>query len=167
MRRRARVRSRPTPAWTPALVRRFFGEKEELFTEVASAAIGPSSVVTAVTTGPLDQAEERLIRHYLALLGTVDQPGPLLGVIRSAVTSEHAAHVLLRFLAERILGRIAEALHTSQGELRAAPAGSHLVRVAVARYAVKLAPPTAADDDCLAGWIGPVLQHYLTGEVQP
>jgi len=91
----------------PALVRRFFGGKEELFTEVASAAIDPSSVVTAVTTGPLDQAGERLIRHYLALLGTVDQPGPLLGVIRSAVTSDHAAHVLRRFLAERILGRIA------------------------------------------------------------
>ena len=34
----------------PALVRRFFGGKEELFTEVASAAIDPSSVVTAVTT---------------------------------------------------------------------------------------------------------------------
>src|SRR5215472_6535889 len=150
----------------PALVRRFFGGKEELFTEVASAAIDPSSVVTAVTTGPLDQAGERLIRHYLALLGTVDQPGPLLGVIRSAVTSEHAAHVLRRLLAERILGRVAEALHTGQGELRAALAASQLVGVAVARYAVKLAPLTAADDDCIAGWIAPVLQHYLTGEVQ-
>jgi len=51
--------------------------------------------------------------------------------------------------------------------LRAALAGSQLVGVAVARYAVKLAPLTAADDDCLAGWIGPVLQYYLTGEVQP
>jgi len=59
----------------PALVRRFFGGKEELFTEVASAAIDPSSVVTAVTTGALDQAGERLIRHYLALLGCPETVG--------------------------------------------------------------------------------------------
>jgi AcrR family transcriptional regulator len=37
----------------PALVRRFFGGKEELFTEVASALIDPDS---AMADGPVDQA---------------------------------------------------------------------------------------------------------------
>ena len=40
---------------------------------------------------------------------------------------------------------------------------SQLVGLAVARYAVRLAPLTAADADELVRWAGPVLQYYLTG----
>jgi AcrR family transcriptional regulator len=151
----------------PALVRRFFGGKEELFTEVASSVIDPVKAVAAVTDGPADQAGERMLRHFLALLGDVQQPGPLLALVRSAVTSEHAAHALRTFLAEQVLGRIAEALHADQADLRAALAASQLVGIAVSRYAVRLAPLTAAGDDQIVGWVGPVLQHYLTGDAPP
>jgi AcrR family transcriptional regulator len=148
----------------PALVRRFFGGKEELFTAVASALIDPESALTAVADGPLDQAGERLLRYFLALLGDVRRPGPLLGLVRSAVTSEHAADVLRRFLAERVLGGIATRLRADHRELRAALVASQLVGIAVARYAVRLAPLAAADTDELAGWVAPVLQYYLTRE---
>jgi len=151
----------------PALVRRFFGGKEELFTEVAAALIDPGRIVTAVATGPADQAGERLLRYFLALLGDVQQPGPLLGVVRSAVTSEQAAHALRIFLAQRVLGGIAEALHIDQGEVRAALAASQLVGIAVSRYAVRLPSLAAADDEQVIGWVAPVLQHYLTGDLQP
>jgi len=151
----------------PALVRRFFGGKEELFTEVAAALIDPDRVVTAVAAGAADQAGERLLRYFLALLGDVQQPGPLLGVVRSAVTSEQAAHALRIFLAQRVLGGIAEALHIDQGEVRAALAASQLVGIAVSRYAVRLPSLAAADDEQVIGWVAPVLQHYLTGDLQP
>jgi AcrR family transcriptional regulator len=149
----------------PALVRRFFGGKEELFTEVASAVIDPDKTVAAVTAGPADRAGERLIRHVLGLLGDVRQPGPLLGLIRSAVSSEHAARVLRSFLAGRVLGRIAAALNVDQGDVRAALAASQLVGIAISRYAVQLAPLAAADDEQMVGWVAPVVQHYLTGEI--
>jgi len=151
----------------PALVRRFFGGKEELFTEVAAALIDPDRVMTAVAAGATDQAGERLLRYFLALLGDVQQPGPLLGVVRSAVTSEQAAHALRIFLAQRVLGGIAEALHIDQGEVRAALAASQLVGIAVSRYAVRLPSLAAADDEQVIGWVAPVLQHYLTGDLQP
>jgi AcrR family transcriptional regulator len=148
----------------PALVRRFFGGKEELFTAVASALIDPGSAVTIVANGPADQAGERLLRYFLALLGDVQRPGPLLGLIRSAVTSEHAAQLMRTFLDRTIVAGIAEALHADQGELRAALVASQLVGIAVTRYAVRLSPLTAADDDQLVGWVAPILQHYLTGD---
>ena len=151
----------------PALVRRFFGGKEELFTEVAAALIDPDRVVTAVAAGATDQAGERLLRYFLALLGDVQQPGPLLGVVRSAVTSEQAAHALRIFLAQRVLGGIAEALHIDQGEVRAALAASQLVGIAVSRYAVRLPSLAAADAEQVIGWVAPGLQHYLTGDLQP
>lgn len=148
----------------PALVRRFFGGKEELFAAVASALIDPGSALTIVASGPADQAGERLLRYFLALLGDVQRPSLLLGVIRSAVTSERAAQVMRTFLAGTVLAGIGEALHADQGELRAALAASQLVGIAATRYAVRLSPLTAADDDQLVGWVAPVLQYYLTGD---
>ena len=147
----------------PALVRRFFGGKEQLFTEVASALIDPERALAAVAEGPPSAAGERLLRYFLDLLGEVGQPGPYLGLVRCAVTSEHAAGLFRRFLAERVLGEIAARLDAGRPELRAALVASQLAGLAVARYAVRLAPLTAAGTDELVRWAGPVLQYYLTG----
>lgn len=147
----------------PALVRRFYGTKERLFTEVATVLIGPEAAVAAVVEGPPGQAGERLARYFLGLLGEVQRPGPLLGLIRSAVTSEHAAGVLREFLARRLHGAIAGALRADHAELRAALVASQLVGLAVTRYAVRLGPLAGAGADELARWAGPVLQFYLDG----
>jgi AcrR family transcriptional regulator len=148
----------------PALVRRFFGDKEHLFTEVASSVIDPVRALAAVAGGPPEAAGERLVRYFLGLLGDVAAPGPLLGLIRSAVTSAHAAGLLRQFLAERVLGEIAATLRATDPDLRAALVASQLVGLAVARYAVGLAPLAEAGTDELARWVGPVLQHYLTSK---
>jgi AcrR family transcriptional regulator len=146
----------------PALVRRFFGGKQQLFTEVASALIDPEQALAAVADGPAEAAGERLLRYFLGLLGDVRQPGPFLGLIRSAVTSPHAADLMRRFLAERVLGQIAAALRAGQPDLRAALVASQLVGLAVTRYAVRLDPLTAAGPSELVRLVAPVLQHYLT-----
>jgi AcrR family transcriptional regulator len=147
----------------PALVRRFFGSKEQLFTAVASALIDPERALAAVADGPVEAAGERLLRYFLSLLGDVSQPGPLLGLVRSAVTSEHAARLLRQFLAEGLLQDIASSLPSHRPGLGAALAASQLVGVAVARYAVRLPPLAAASTEELVGAIAPVLQYYLTG----
>jgi AcrR family transcriptional regulator len=147
----------------PALVRRFFGGKEQLFAEMATALIVPERAVPAVTEGAAEAAGERLLRYFLSLLGDVTHPGPLLGLIRSAVTSEHAAGLLRRLLAEQVLGEIAASLRSETAELSAALAASQLVGLAIARYAVRLDALATADPDDLVRWIAPVIQSYLTG----
>jgi AcrR family transcriptional regulator len=147
----------------PALVRRFFGGKEQLFTAVASALIDPRRALAAVAEGPAEAAGERLLRYFLSLLGDVSQPGPLLGLVRSAVTSEHAARVLREFLADGLLRDIAAFLDSEQPGLGAALAASQLVGLAVTRYAVQLPPLTAAGTEELVRTVAPVLQYYLTG----
>jgi hypothetical protein len=79
------------------------------------------------------------------------------------VTSEHAASLLHRFLADKVLSEIAATFGGDRPELRAALAASQLVSLAVARYAVQLGPRTAAHPDELVGWVAPVVQYYLTG----
>ena len=70
------------------------------------------------------------------------------------MTSEHAAGLFRRFLAERVLGEIAARLDADRPELRAALVASQLVGLAVARYAVRLAPLTAAGAGELVRWAG-------------
>ncbi len=147
----------------PALVRRFFGDKERLFTAVASALIDPERALAAVADGPPEGAGERLLRYFLSLLGDVSRPGPLLGLIRSAVTSDHAAGLLRRVLAEQVLREIAVSFPSPQPGLGAALAASQLVGLAVARYAVRLPPLTGAGTEDLVRAVAPVMHYYLTG----
>ncbi len=151
----------------PALIRRFFGGKQQLFTEVASAVIRPAEGLEATIAGPEAQLGERIARYFLGLLGTITEPGPILGLVRSAVTSEHAATLLRGFLAENVLGRIAANLRVDHPDLRSALAASQLVGMTVARHAVRLPPLADASQDDLARWIAPVLQHHLTGPAPP
>ena len=146
-----------------ALVRRFFGSKEQLFTEVATALIVPERALAAVAAGAPEAAGERLVRYFLSLLGEVSQPGPFLGVIRSAVVSEHAAGLLRRLLAEQVLGELAASFRSETADLGAALAASQLVGLAVARYAVRLDALAAADTEDLIPWVAPVIQSYLSG----
>ncbi len=147
----------------PALVRRFFGGKEQLFSEMAAALIVPERVLASVAEGEPEAAGERLLRYFLSLLGEVSCPGPFFGLIRSAVASEHAAALLRRLLAEQVLGKLAALLRSQTAELGAALAASQLVGLAIARYAVRLGPLATADTDDLVRWVGPVIQSYLTG----
>ena len=146
-----------------ALVRRFFGSKEQLFTEVATALIVPERALAAVAAGPPEAAGERLVRYFLSLLGDVSKPGPFLGLVRSAVDSEHAAALLRRLLADQVLGELAASFRSENAELGAALAASQLVGLAVARHAVRLDALAAAGTDELIAWVGPVVQSYLTG----
>lgn len=147
----------------PALVRRFFGGKEQLFSEMAAALIVPERALAAVADGPPEAAGERLLRYFLSLLGDVSSPGPFFGLVRSAVASEHAAGLLRRLLAEQVLGELAASFREETAELGAALAASQLVGLAIARYAVGLDALVAAGPDDLVRWVAPVIQSYLTG----
>ncbi|MEV4113814.1 TetR family transcriptional regulator [Nonomuraea sp. NPDC049695] len=147
----------------PALVRRFYGGKEQLFSAVVNSAFGPEQAVTMLLDGPRGKLGERLAAYVLDLLGDVQQPGPLLGLMRSAATSDHAAALIREFLANDMLGKLTQQLGVDQPELRAALAAGHLVGIAITRYAVRVDALVAADPDELIAWIAPALQRYLTG----
>jgi AcrR family transcriptional regulator len=147
----------------PALVRRFFGGKEQLFSAVVEAVFQPEQAVAMLLDGPRGKLGERLAGYVLCLLGDVDQPGPLLGLMRSAATNEHAAAQIRAFLANEMLGKVTQRFGTDRPELRAALAASQLVGLGIARYAVRVDALVAAEDGELIAWIAPTLQRYLTG----
>jgi Tetracyclin repressor-like, C-terminal domain len=118
-------------------------------------------VIPPLLAPGLDGLGARRVGFFLE---TWDSPSgsPLLGLIRSVVSSERAAEVLRDFVTREVLGRLAEALELDRPQLRASLAASQLVGLAMLRYVVKLEPLASAPPEAVAVWLGPTLQRYLT-----
>jgi AcrR family transcriptional regulator len=145
----------------PALVLHYFGSKEGVFRAAVNVPVDPTQFLPQVLEPGLDGLGERLVGFFLT---TWDSPAgsPLLGVIRSVVTSEMAAALMRDFVSREILSRIAEALELDRPQLRASLAASQLIGLAMLRYVVRVEPLASASPTDIAAWLGPTLQRYFT-----
>lgn len=151
----------------PALVHRFYGSKESLFAATLELPADPSVLLPALLADGTDQLGERVVRTFLAIWDATPGQGPMLALLRSAVSDEAAAGQLRDFLARVALGPLAKAAGKDQPELRAALAASQMLGLAVARYVLRLEPLAGSDVEDVATCIGPTIDRYLTGPLSP
>ncbi|WP_424213122.1 TetR family transcriptional regulator [Streptomyces sp. BI20] len=151
----------------PALVHHYFGTKEDLFAAAVETTIDPNLLVPAVLAGGPDGIGERLARQFLAVWENPTARTPLLAVIRSALTHEAAAAALRKLVLRRVLERVAADLDVPDPTLRAELAASHMVGIAVLRYALRMEPLASADPETLVALVAPTLQRYLTDPGDP
>jgi AcrR family transcriptional regulator len=152
----------------PALLRHFFGSKEGLFVAAMRLPATPGQLLAdlSVRAGRDRSAlGETLIRTVLGVWDTPEGRAAVLGLLRSAVSSEQAAGMLREFVRRAILGRIMAALDTPDAAYRTSLVASQIVGLAVTRYVVRLEPIASASQEDLVVAIGPTLQRYLTGEL--
>jgi AcrR family transcriptional regulator len=149
----------------PALVHYFFGAKTELFTAAMQLPINPAEVAEAVLAGERELIGQRLVGTFLAVWDHAANRDVFIGLIRSAVTEEHAAAMLREFAVREMFGRVAAALGTPDAELRASLAFSHLFGLALARYVLRIEPLASAPAALVAAAVGPAVQRYLTGDL--
>jgi AcrR family transcriptional regulator len=176
----------------PALVHHFFGSKEQLFVAAMRLPFAPGEMILAALApgaqAPGVSAGEQLIRTALRAWDDAAVRRTLLGLLRSALTSEQAARMLREFISETILGPVAQAARAdgtavagqgaaagsgagapggnADAEYRAAMVASQVLGLAVTRFVLALGPVASASPDDLAATIGPTLQRYLTGEIR-
>jgi len=150
----------------PALVRRFYGSKEQLLIAALSDAIGPSDRFAEVLTGDLETLGDQLIRYMLEIW---ERPGGdrqvLIGMIRAATTNARGARFLKDFIGGEILRRLEAKLDPREAQLRASLIGSQIVGLALYRYVLKVEPLASAPPEQLTTLAGPTLQRYLTGQI--
>ena len=152
----------------PALVHHFFGTKEHLFVEAMQLPIDPATFIPQLLEAGLDGLGERLARAILKITShpsTGAAGSPLVGLLRSVATHPEAARMLREFIGAAILDRVAAAIHVDRPQLRVALCGSQILGLLMAREVVGVPALVATDADELAAAYGPVLQHYLTGDL--
>jgi AcrR family transcriptional regulator len=149
----------------PALVHHYFGSKADLFAATLELPVDPAALVRGLLDGGPDDLGPRLVRTFLSIWDAVPGQGPMLALLRSAVSHERATEALRDLLARAVLGPLVEGTGADQPELRSALAASQMAGLALARYVLRMEPLASADADELAGLLGPTLQRYLTGDL--
>ena len=146
-----------------ALVHYFFGTKDKLYAAVMDIPYSPAEVLTPLTEGSLKTAGPRLVRRFVEVWDDpAAQPG-LVATIRSASTHPASAQALREFVTREMQPRVARAVGTPDGDLRAILVGSALVGLAMQRYVLRVEPLASADPETVVAWVGPTVQRYLTG----
>jgi AcrR family transcriptional regulator len=151
----------------PALVHHYFGTKERLFVEALQFPIRPDEFVPTLLAGDRRTIGERLARLAVSVWESPPGRRALLGILRSAMTNERAAIMLREFVAEALVGRVAESLGVPDARLRASLVASQLIGMAIGRYVIRVEPLASADPEHLVAWLAPTFQRYLTGEPSP
>ena len=150
-----------------ALVHHFFGTKDGLFAAALELPFDPAVLVHSVLAGGLDGVGERIVLAFLGGWDATPGQGPMLALLRSAVSDERAAASFRDLVSHAVLTPLAAACSGSgNADLRANLAASQVVGLAVARYVVRIEPLASTPVAVLARAIGPNIDRYLTGALR-
>jgi AcrR family transcriptional regulator len=154
----------------PALVHHFYGSKEKLFAAAMRLPAVPSEVIAAALARHEGASPgAHLVATVLTIWEDPAVHGVIIGLLRSAVTSEQAAGLLREFITDAILrpvGALARADSPDDAAYRAGAVASQMLGLALTRYVLRIGPVAAASVADLAATIGPTIERYLTGDIR-
>lgn len=147
------------------LVTHYFGTKQHLFVTVVEIPFEPDSLVDRLLADGPERVGHRLATLVVDMLAAPTSRQTMTGLMRAAASEDEAAALVRQLLTERLLTPLAKLLGGDHPDLRAGLIGAQLVGYLVGRYVVELPGLAGADTTGLADAMGPVLQHYLTGDL--
>ena len=143
----------------PAMVIRYFGSKDRLFSEVADFDLGLPDVAS------IDPARmgQTLVAHFLALWEGDGANGGLPVLLRSAASNDFAAARMQQLFAAQVFPVILSLGPTETASQRAGLVASQILGLALTRYVLTLPPVVALDRDTILAEVGTAVQRYATG----
>jgi AcrR family transcriptional regulator len=151
----------------PALVHHYFGTKDDLLVAALQLPVDPAVLFAGIGTEQGDDlgTGETVVRRVLALWDDPHTRAPLLALLRTGVSHERAAAALGELFTNTLLAQVATLANRQDATVRAALVASHIGGLVIGRYVLRLPPLADAQPDDIARTIGPVLDHYLSGEL--
>ena len=149
-----------------ALIHHYFGSKEGLFQAVLNAAIRPEQLEALVVSESSEDWGRQLVRAADKVWTSPAAPA-LKAVVRRILVGHEG--MLREFVTRSLLNRFLSHIKGPEPErrLRASLIGSQMSGLVIARHIVGIEPLASLSTDEVADLIGPVLQHYITGSLQP
>jgi AcrR family transcriptional regulator len=148
----------------PAVVLHFFGSKDGLFQAAVGWPFDPDLIAARAAAADPKDLGGNMARIFFELWDQPPTQGPLLAVLRSAMTHEASATLLREFLSHQVFPRAARLTGQDKSALGVNLASSHLIGIAVLRYALRVEPLASASIETMLTWITPALNHYLSTE---
>jgi AcrR family transcriptional regulator len=141
----------------PALVMRYFGNKEKLFAAAANFDLGLPDLATL----PRHCAGAALVEHFVERW---ERDDTFMALLRAAATNDAAAKQVRSVLGGQVAPVIAQLSgEPEQAATRAGLVSSQILGMALCRYVLRLPPLVAMTRSEIVAWLGPTLQRYITG----
>jgi len=141
----------------PALVMRYYGNKERLFAAAATFDLRLPDLA-ALPRGAVGGA---LVAHFLDRWESDDT---LMALLRAAVSHNVAAARMRAIFAKQVAPTVAAlCAEPATAATRAGLIGSQILGMALCRYVLRLPPVVALHRAEVITWLGPTIQRYLTG----
>lgn len=147
----------------PSMVMRYYGSKDGLF----AAAVDVNLHLPLASELPVDRIGEMLARHLISRWEGELSDEFISLLLRSAGTNKGAAEQFRRIFEGQVLKFVREL--TGDGpdaRRRAAMVSSQVLGLSYCRYILELPAVVEIDAETLARTLAPVLQHYLTGDLE-
>lgn len=148
----------------PALVHHYFGTKDNLFLAALEMPVDPRELLAPVVQLGPDGAGERLLRTFLSVWDDPEIQVRLLAVVRS-VLDEDGGQLLKEGFIPVVVGPVLSRLVVDRPDVRIPLVVSQVVGLIVTRYVLALPAMAQVPAEDLVARMGPVIQHYLTGDL--
>ncbi|MEV4218562.1 MULTISPECIES: TetR/AcrR family transcriptional regulator [unclassified Nonomuraea] len=147
----------------PSMVMRYYVNKEGLF----RAAVDLRLNLEELPAPPRERLGEAMARHFLSRWEGDLSDEAIMLLLRSSSTNALAAQSMRDVFTSQVASFVGRALGCGPEEAarRAGLVSTQLLGLAFTRYVVRLPPVVAMSAEELARSVGPVVQHYLTGDL--
>jgi AcrR family transcriptional regulator len=147
----------------PAMIRHYFGSKDELFRATMGWPFEPAEIAARITGGSRGEIGERLTRVFFEAWEQPESRAPLLAILRGAATHEESANLVRQFIQGQVYSQLAASLGTPDAALRIDLAMGQLLGIAYLRHILRVDPVASTPVDELIERVGPVISQHLTG----
>ncbi|HEY7946283.1 MAG TPA: TetR family transcriptional regulator [Acidimicrobiales bacterium] len=154
----------------PALVHHYFADKAELYIETMHLPMDPHQVQADVVDSPGGFSGERLVERFLAQweMPSAGAASSSFVTLAQAITaSPHTADAMREFLNDRLTFHGIAGEDEETQRRRRALVSSQLIGLAWNRYVMRLEPMASADRSDIARWVGPTIDRYAQGDLDP
>ncbi|MGW1988620.1 TetR/AcrR family transcriptional regulator [Embleya sp. NPDC001921] len=143
----------------PAMVMRYFGNKEKLFAAAADVDLR----LPDLDSVPRSRLGAVLSAHFL---DRWEDDEAMMILLRTGVTNEEAAERMRAVFAGQLAPLVRRACpNPDEAPRRAGLAATQVLGLALCRYVLRLPPIVAMTHAEVVGWLGPQLQRCLTGDL--
>lgn len=138
----------------PAMVMRYFTNKEKLFAAAADFDLALPDLANL----PRKRVGSALVEHFLEVW---ERDDTFMVLLRAAATNDAASKKVRAVLTRQVAPAIAALSgDPADAATRAGLVASQLLGVALCRYVLRIPPLLAMSHEELVEWVGPTLQRY-------
>jgi AcrR family transcriptional regulator len=140
----------------PAMVMRYFGNKDGLFAEAASVEL---ALPSASDVAPGDMGRT-LVEHFLEIWEGAGSKQGMAVLLRSAASNSYAAAKMREAFLAQVMPFITAIGEPVSAPRRAGLVASQLLGLAMCRYVLRLPPVVALSHAEIVAALAPTLQRY-------